>query len=146
MSAMAPSLTYGYARYSLGGGLSAWRTIPMMIALGAGMCLNNTIAVVRGLYLHGGEFVRTPKTGSRSRGSTMGVYRPMQTHMWLLELGLGVYSLVCFVHYLSTNRWAFSLFLLLYAVGFLTVGWLSRPRSRRVDNAPAVPARVGATG
>ncbi len=127
-SAVAPSITYSYARWSLGGGLSAIRLIPQMISLGCGMCINNALAVVRGLHLSGGEFVRTPKSGNKQKRRRASSYAPVQSNMWIAELALGVYSLVTYVYYMRGELWPVSIFLLLYGVGFLTVGWMSAPR------------------
>lgn len=136
MSAIAPSMVYAYARYRLCGRWSAFRTIPSMMILGCGLCVNNTIAVVRGLSLRGGEFVRTPKSGSTTRTAKKSSYRVSQDLMWLVEIVLGLYSLASFVLYFNEYHRAFSIFLLLYAIGFLLTGWLSRPR-RHVE-APAI--------
>ena len=35
-----------------------------LMVLGLGLCVNNGVAVLTGLVQHGGEFVRTPKSGS----------------------------------------------------------------------------------
>lgn len=172
LAALAPSLAYAYARHILGGGWGGLRVIPLMVALGTGLCLNNALAVLRGLRLRGGEFVRTPKSGSldrrprtldtpgplpldtlgpaeprvsRVRGPSLtraaprGLacqgsrgtrsYAPMQTHLWWLELLLGMYTGWSFWRYADSSRWAFSMFLLIYAVGFLVIGWASRPRN-----------------
>jgi hypothetical protein len=127
LSAIAPPVTYGYARWSLGGGWSGVRLIPQMMALGCGVCLNNALAVFRGLRLRGGEFVRTPKSGSMATLIRRGTYRPAQNAMWIAELVLGAYSLLSFVVYMMTPRWPVSVFLLLYGIGFLAVGWMSAP-------------------
>jgi cellulose synthase/poly-beta-1,6-N-acetylglucosamine synthase-like glycosyltransferase len=129
-SAVAPSLTYAFARHTLGGGWSGIRIIPYMLVLGVGLCLNNAVAVIRGLFLHGGEFVRTPKSGSTGQSASAGAYKPIQTHLWMGELTLGIYSILCFVLYVISARWAFSVFLLIYGIGFLLTGYLSRPREQ----------------
>ena len=127
VSAVAPAAIYSYARWTLGGRFSGVRLVPQMMVLGCGMCVNNALAVVRGLCSHGGEFVRTPKSGNRQSGQRPGSYAPIQTHMWILEMVLGVYSLVSLAYYLFYLKWAVSVFLLLYGLGFLAVGWMSRP-------------------
>ena len=129
-SAVAPSLTYAYARYTLAGRWSGLRIIPAMIALGCGLCMNNALAVIRGAYLRGGEFVRTPKSGSSDARRRVSSYRVSESNMWIFEIVLGLYSLACFVIYWQPpyRHRAFSFFLLFYAVGFLLVGWWSRPR------------------
>lgn len=138
ISAMAPSAVYAYARYTLEGRWSALRTIPSMMILGCGMCVNNTLAVLRGLRLQGGEFVRTPKSGSAGTTSRTSAYRLAESRMWIAELALGVYSLVSFLVYFREYHRVFSFFLLLYAIGFFMIGWLSRPRVARTSGkAPA---------
>ena len=145
VSALAPSFTYAYARYSLEGRWNGIRTIPSMLMLGCGLCLNNTLAVVRGLYLKGGEFVRTPKSGSADCAVKQSTYGVATSQMWLAEIVLGIYSGVSFVIYFSQSNRAFSFFLLLYAVGFFVVGWMSRPRRRdRTVEPVEVPPLVGA--
>ncbi|MBI3834764.1 MAG: glycosyltransferase [Planctomycetes bacterium] len=143
LSAVAPSLAYGYARYVLEKKWSGFRNIPSMLVLGCGMCVNNTIGVIRGMLLRGGEFVRTPKSGSAGKAKKSSSYGVVQNRMWLLELALGVYSLISFVLYFSEKEHAFSFFLLLYAIGFFAIGWLSKPvrsvRSSTESVASATP-------
>lgn len=129
--AFVPSAVYAYARHILGGGWGGVWVIPNMLVLGVGICLNNTVAVLRGLYLRGGEFVRTPKSGSTMVRKSTGSYAIVQERLWILELLLGVYSLWTFREYVATDRYFFSVFLLLYGLGFLWIGWLSRPESHR---------------
>ncbi len=135
VSAFAPSMVYTYARYRLGGRWSGLRTIPIMMVLGCGLCINNSLAVLRGIVQRGGDFVRTPKSGSTAQVVKSSNYRVSHNVMWLAELLLGIYSLTSFVVYFSESHRAFSFFLLLYAIGFLLTGWLSRPK--RDPTAPA---------
>ncbi len=145
-AAFAPSLVYAYARYSLDGRWLALRTIPSMFVLGCGLCVNNAMAVVRGLYLRGGEFVRTPKSGSvigQTKGSS---YAIAQDKLWLIEIVLGIYSALSFMVYYTQYHKAFSFFLFMYAIGFTVVGWMSRPRRQPqpTDSPAPAPALVGA--
>jgi cellulose synthase/poly-beta-1,6-N-acetylglucosamine synthase-like glycosyltransferase len=143
ISAIAPSLTYTYARYTLEGRWSGLATIPSMLVLGCGMCVNNTLGVIRGLVRFGGEFVRTPKSGSADQATVIGNYQAAVSHTWAMELILGVYALFSFVMYFLKDHRLFSLFLLLYSMGFLTVGWMSRPPRRKrpqpAGDAPPSP-------
>ena len=79
-----------------------------MFVVGMGLCLNNALAVFRGLVLKGGEFVRTPKSGSDQRQRRISSDRPIKDSLWLIELILGAYMLVSFAFYLLHFRWAFS--------------------------------------
>ncbi len=131
LSAIAPPVVYGYARYSLGGGWTGLRTIPAMMLLGTGLSINNGMAVIRGLYEKGGEFVRTPKSGSTRVQQFKSRYRAQHLeHMWFTEMLLGAYCLANWAIYLSAwHRIAFSVFLIIYAMAFLTMGWISRPEA-----------------
>ena len=64
----------------------------------------------------------------------------------MMELALGLYMLANFSFYVVHFRLVFSVFLLLYAVGFLVIGWCSRPEvSRRMAATPdtlSVPVPV----
>jgi len=128
LAALAPSLVYAYARHRLGGGWSGLRTIPSMLVLGCGMSVNNTLAVIRGLYLRGGEFVRTPKSGSVAKHVRRSIYTVAHDRMWIAEILLGVYAAASFVLYFNRFSRFFSFFLALYALGFLLIGWMSMPR------------------
>jgi len=135
--AIVPSMVYAYARYFFTGRWTGFRDIPGMMILGVGICLNNAIAVIRGLYLRGGEFVRTPKSGSIGGRSPASRYRAVRNQLWMIELGLGVFSAWTWVVYVSYGCRVYSIFILLYAVGFLAMGWSSRPwrRPRRFVRA-----------
>jgi cellulose synthase/poly-beta-1,6-N-acetylglucosamine synthase-like glycosyltransferase len=131
--AFVPSLVYAYARHILGEGWGGLRVIPAMLTLGVGICLSNSLAVVRGLYLRGGEFVRTPKSGSTAQTRATSSYAVMNERLWMVELLLGAYSFLTFQEYVATDRYFFSFFLLLYGLGFTWMGWLSRPQPEPPD-------------
>lgn len=137
---VAPLAVYGYARFALGGGWSGFWAIPHLLAMGMGLCVNNTLAVIRGCFLKGGEFVRTPKTGSQGNRRQRSSYKPVQDSLWLIELILGVYMTTSLVFYVSHFHSVFSIFLLLYAIGFTAIGWESspfhRPRRRDTNETP----------
>lgn len=144
LAAVAPSLTYAYARYSLDGRWAGLKTIPSMMMLGCGLCVNNGLAVLRGLWLRGGEFIRTPKSGSVAGDINESTYQVAQNKMWIIELALGAYAAASFVVYLSGyGHRVFSVFLLLYAIGFGVVGWLSRPQQRRSASSEYPVSTVG---
>ncbi len=128
---MASPIVYGYARYHLGGGLSGVRTMPAMLLLGTGLSINNALAVIRGLYTRGGEFVRTPKSGSGKGVKFSSRYRAQKFRwLWFIEMLVGAYCLANWAIYLAAAHWlAFSVFLAVYSVSFLTIGWISRPEA-----------------
>jgi cellulose synthase/poly-beta-1,6-N-acetylglucosamine synthase-like glycosyltransferase len=136
---MASPIVYSYARRHLGGGWSGLRTMPAMLFLGTGLSINNAVATIRGLFERGGEFVRTPKSGSTAGSVFASRYRPQKFRwLWFSEMLVGAYCLANWAIYLTASHWlAFSVFLSIYSVSFLTIGWISRPeaslaRPRRV--------------
>lgn len=145
LTTVAPLAVYGYARFALGGGFSGFWAIPYMLAMGLGLCANNSLAVLRGLRLKGGEFVRTPKSGSGAKRNRCSTYKPVQDHTWLIEIVLGLYMLSSLIFYLAHFHSVFSIFLFLYAIGFLTIGWQSRPAAFRRRSAQTRPTKESTT-
>ncbi|MEP0843980.1 MAG: glycosyltransferase [Phycisphaerae bacterium] len=130
LSSLAPPLVYGYARYSLGGGWTGLKTVPALMVLGTGMSVSNGLAVLRGLYQRGGEFVRTPKSGSTQTTRMTSRYKVARhKSMWFFEMLLGAYCLANWAIYVTMNHVVWSFFLGIYAVGYLTIGWMSRPEA-----------------
>jgi hypothetical protein len=150
-SSLAPPLTYGYARYVLGGRWSGLKTVPAMMVLGTGLSVNNALAVWRGLRTRGGEFVRTPKSGSTQAAQSASRYKPVKNAwMWFVEMLIGAYCLAYFAIYVTSQRPVFGIFLGIYAAAFLTIGWMSRPEAnlpRRVlvlgEPEGPVPPAIG---
>lgn len=132
LSSLAPPVMYSYARFSLGGRWTGLKMIPAMMLVGTGLSINNALAVLRGLFLKGGEFVRTPKSGSTTGQRFASRYRPRK-YWWMCyaEMLLGSYCLAYWAIYVfgATNRLAFSIFLAIYSASYLTIGWLSRPEA-----------------
>ena len=102
---------------------------PMAMALGLGMSVNNTRAVLEGLAGRPSEFVRTPKVGEDTLDGPR--YRSELTGSGLLEIAIALY-------YAATIAWAATHglvssipFLVLFLVGFAYVGLLTvfEPRS-----------------
>ncbi len=107
---------------------------PMMLALGIGMCISNSLAVLGGLLSRtGGEFVRTPKyaiagTGGTIRGKKYKV--TLKRLVPFLELAIGLWF--CFVMYWTAKSglWGALPFQALFLVGFLYVAALSLYQGR----------------
>ncbi len=135
-AALSPSIVYTYARHSLGGGFSALWLVPRIVMLGCGMSANNGAAVLTGLWQRGGEFVRTPKSGSVGVRRAAGSHSSAPSLLWVIELALGLYCALSFVGYVTTAPSVLSIFLFLYAAGFLTIGWMSAPWSTGGPPAP----------
>jgi hypothetical protein len=127
-----------------------------MVLLGTGLSINNALAVIRGLFARGGEFVRTPKSGSTIKNRLSSRYKPQKYWwMWFVEMLIGAYCLANWAIYMTAaHRVAFSVFLGIYAASYLTIGWISRPeaggpRRRRlviVEDVPAVSPHLATGG
>ncbi len=128
LAALAPSLAYVYARWSLGGGAVGLVGILKLMLLGMGLSLNNTVAVLAGLTQRGGEFVRTPKSGSRGAPAKTCVYRVSSSRLWLAEILLGTFAFAQWLIFLPADHYVGGTFLLLFAIGLINLGLASRPR------------------
>jgi cellulose synthase/poly-beta-1,6-N-acetylglucosamine synthase-like glycosyltransferase len=154
LAAVAPCIAYMNARYVLGGGIPGPVRLVKLMVLGLGLCVNNGVAVLTGLVQQGGEFVRTPKSGSVG-SQAQGAYTALRSRLWIFELLLGAYCLVQWVVFLHHDGIG-GVFLLLYAIGLTLMGWGSRPNSLRrhallkartasaasVPTCPALPGAV----
>ncbi len=100
--------------------------IPFLMALGLGISLNNARAVLAGFFGEPGEFVRTEKFGvGRAGGRWKDKARQIRQAnrkiklQPFVELGIGVYLLVCLILCFSTLRVTIGVpFLCLFMVGY----------------------------
>jgi cellulose synthase/poly-beta-1,6-N-acetylglucosamine synthase-like glycosyltransferase len=101
--------------------------LPCLMCLGTGIAVNNTKAVLEALLNLKSGFVRTPKYGiENQKDSWKGKYYSIPiSAMSILELFLGVYSLVGLVMFLAFNKYFVSPFMLIYTSGFFYVFFLS---------------------
>jgi cellulose synthase/poly-beta-1,6-N-acetylglucosamine synthase-like glycosyltransferase len=120
LAAAAPSALYLRARAVLPGeGGAHAASIPGLMALGVGMAVSNSIAVVTGLLTSGGEFRRTPKSG----GAPL-LLRHGFPWITVVEFLLGLWAVYGVWLHLERGKWLVGPFLALYAVGFLGVSTL----------------------
>ena len=122
-----PIASYIYARWSVGGGLGGLWTVPKLIVMSLGLSLNNTYACLIGLVQRGGEFVRTPKSGSSGRRLRRQSYSALRSRLWLAELSIGSACFLQWALYLERDHYFGGTFMLLYAIGLCSLGWASRP-------------------
>ncbi len=107
----------------------AVKRLPMMMALGIGLSINNARAVVEGLFGDDIEFVRTPKHGV-TRDSSAGEWKKKSykasfpVHS-LVEIGFGLYFAATIALAIVLESWASVPFMVLFMIGFLYVGALS---------------------
>lgn len=103
------------------------RLVPWVIAVGIGMSVTNTRAVVDGLFNRQGEFVRTTKFGVQSKTDrwVRKRYRAPRASTAWAELALAVYFAGSGVIALERGLYLALPSLALFAAGFGYVGWLS---------------------
>jgi hypothetical protein len=100
----------------------AIKRLPILMALGIGLSINNGRAAIEGLFGHNVEFVRTPKRGAIDGDPGLGTYRGRWPWHNTIELLFGVYCTGTLVIAIATRNWASVPFLLLFCGGFTYVG------------------------
>ena len=110
----------------------AIRRLPLMMALGIGLSLNNARAVAEGLFGKESEFVRTPKHGvvRNEESWSKKKYRAGKNFYSLVEFVFGLYFVATITLAMYMGAWASIPFLVLFMVGFLYVGGLSLYQAR----------------
>ncbi|NJK92860.1 MAG: glycosyltransferase [Blastochloris sp.] len=126
--------------------------VPMLIATGIGLCLNNAKAVLEALFNHETEFARTPKYGACQAGTSgtlAGVwwkqkYQAARSLLPWLELGMAGYYAYFVWFAWKQELWVSLPFFVLFVMGFGFAGlfslcqrsffsaWLNRDRLPRV--------------
>lgn len=104
--------------------------LPLLMAVGIGISLNNTRAVFMGFFGRAGEFVRTPKFGvvtaadtawKREVAAARRALRGIRIQPFI-ELGIGLYLLVCLLLCLGHGKLTVGVpFLCLFMAGYLYV-------------------------
>lgn len=139
-------LYYGFSQLVLGRFTS--RTLlqlPTVLALGAGVCVNNTSALIQAMRRNPGEFRRTPKHNVRQDQHRVG---PIRYHsprglLPLAELGLGLWAATTCVLSLVLGELAPAMFHGVFAAGLFWVGTRSfRANLRRSPQ----PVMIGGSG
>ncbi|GIW70785.1 MAG: hypothetical protein KatS3mg102_0327 [Planctomycetota bacterium] len=147
----APSALYAVSQRAA---YPDWRRrllyLPALVAVGMGIAVSNTRAVLQALLGRASPFERTPKRGERERKR----YRARHKAVIPLEVALGLYCAYSLGVYLARGQYLVGPFLALYAAGFLFVGLLGlahglgladRPRRRRLAPTGPAPAPAAAT-
>lgn len=120
-AAIAP-ITLFYAATLRAAGKAIWpallRAVPLVLALGVGVSVNNSRAVLAGLSGRGrNEFVRTPKRGSAGSG-----YRPrFSRSQAVVELVVAAYAGLAVAYAVVNGLYASVPFLCLFLGGFTVV-------------------------
>ncbi len=103
---------------------SWWKEIPylpLLLALGIGMSVNNAKAVLEAIFNHQSGFVRTPKYGiglSRKTDWKKSSYKAIKSLTPIVELLFGFFFLFVVVEAAIDQRWSSAILLLPFPVGF----------------------------
>ena len=104
----------------------ALRYVPVLMAVGIGISVNNARAVVAGLSRRDTEFRRTPKyalAGDVGAALSTRRYRARRGLDTWIELAMGLYFAGLVVGALADGLWGAVPFLALFAAGFLYTAW-----------------------
>ena len=105
--------------------------LPMMMALGVGLCISNTKAILEAWFRRKSDFVRTPKYGESKSVHATAAYldqRKKRKRNWLpyAEFLMGLYMSACLLLCIFDLRSAFTApFLVMFAFGFFYVSLMS---------------------
>ncbi|MBL8695664.1 MAG: glycosyltransferase family 2 protein [Planctomycetes bacterium] len=128
-------------------GLRLILELPLVLALGIGLAVNNTRAVLEALVGYETPFVRTPKHAiTATSGTWRGkVYFDRKVFSTLLELALGAYLVATVAYAVREEFYISAAFVALFAFGFLYIGGLSLLQAqlgalfKRRKSAPPLP-------
>jgi cellulose synthase/poly-beta-1,6-N-acetylglucosamine synthase-like glycosyltransferase len=101
--------------------------LPMVMAVGIGLCVRNARAVLEALFGIRSEFARTPKYRIEQKGQSWlrNKYRRRAGWSPVMELALGAYFLFTVFYAYQNENYATLPFLLLFVWGYLYTGILS---------------------
>jgi cellulose synthase/poly-beta-1,6-N-acetylglucosamine synthase-like glycosyltransferase len=132
LALFGPSSLYMFSQIAAG---QNWKrallAMPALVALGIGLAVNNSRAVLDAFLGRESEFVRTPKLGffaEISRQNSCHIppgcksYRQPLSRLFLLEIFMGAWALASFIGYLTLIGSLAGGLLLVQAVGFTYVG------------------------
>ncbi len=102
--------------------------VPLMMAIGVGLSVNNARAVLEAVFNHQSEFIRTPKYGvtvSTAKERTHSAYQALRGLVPYVELGFAAYFSYLLGEFIKAGQWATLPFIVLIQAGFLYVGLMS---------------------
>jgi cellulose synthase/poly-beta-1,6-N-acetylglucosamine synthase-like glycosyltransferase len=101
--------------------------LPLLMAVGIGLSINNTRAVLEALAGRQTEFVRTPKHGVERSGDDWISKKYHQVMLWqpAVEVAVGLYFTATVFYALANGIYGTLPFLVLFQVGFLYTGLMS---------------------
>ena len=135
-------------RELLGGWRGTLKYLPIMMALGIGLCLSNSRALLEAFLNRKSEFIRTPKYGSDPRGRAAGLPQAQTKWDWLpwVEMAYGLYMLVCAVlSAVDISSVILTPFLVIFSFGFFYVSISTLLAQRASQPARLLPQAAETT-
>ena len=117
-----------------------WKTraryLPVVMAIGIGLAINNTRAVFEALFGQPGEFTRTPKYGIERRQDDWQhkKYHQSMPIQPFIEVAFGLYFTMTVFYALANGIYGTLPFLILFQFGFLYLGLMSILQQFRGDD------------
>ncbi len=128
------------------GWLKAIPRLPLLMALGVGMSINNGKAVLEALFNQHSDFVRTPKLGQQPGAPRQrNRYKAARSITFWVEALLAAYFTWLVWLAISSGNWASLPFLVMFQFGFLYVvagsmtRWFGMPRFDLPPSPPETP-------
>jgi cellulose synthase/poly-beta-1,6-N-acetylglucosamine synthase-like glycosyltransferase len=111
------------------------KTLPLVMAIGIGLAVNNAKAVLEALFGQPGEFTRTPKYGIERRQDDWQhkKYHQAMPIQPFVEVALGLYFTITVFYALANSIYGTLPFLMLFQFGFLYLGLTSILQQFRGD-------------
>jgi hypothetical protein len=103
--------------------------LPLLVTIGVGLAVSNSLAVLQALTGRKSDFVRTPKNGDRLKK----MYRVKVPWVTFFEILVGLYCLLSFTFYFQAKKYLVGPFLGIYSIGFLFIGIMTLVHSFRVS-------------
>ena len=130
--------------------LRRWAHLPLLMLLGVGLSLSNSVAAWQAVFMRGGTFLRTPKfrvedsSDSWHRSGYALELEPIVAAELFLSLYAGIGCYIAVIH----GLWLNLPFLALYACGYALVAvvgfyesWISRPSRTQLGGRQSKPFR-----
>jgi cellulose synthase/poly-beta-1,6-N-acetylglucosamine synthase-like glycosyltransferase len=109
-----------------------WAYLPILMALGIGLTVTNTKAVMEALFGIKSAFARTPKYSVAKKGEVSKAAKYRKRLHWTpwVELAIGAYFALAIAYTLSNGNFFTVPFLLLFVVGYWYTGLMSLLQGR----------------
>jgi len=106
--------------------------LPFLMALGIGLTVTNTKAVMEALFGMKSAFVRTPKYRVAKKGekSQAAKYRKRLVLAPWIEVFLGFYFLAAIIYTFTNHNYFTAPFLILFVIGYWYTGFMSLLQGR----------------